>query len=44
MATPKGQGWYLWEDGTYYWVHGMSAQERRREELKHGRLIKYSRV
>ncbi len=44
MATPKGQGWYEWEDGSVIWYNGLSAQERRREELKHGRLVKYSRV
>ena len=30
---------FTFADGYTYWAAGMSAQERRREEAKHGKLI-----
>jgi hypothetical protein len=41
MARTKTQGWYLFEDGTYAWYHGMSAQEKKIEIRKHGQIIRF---
>lgn len=41
MAKSKTRGWYTFEDGYTCWVHGMSAQERKMEILKHGKIIKF---
>ena len=41
MKMPKGQGYYTFADGTTAWFHGLSASERRREEQKHGKVIRY---
>lgn len=38
MKKSKWYG-YTFEDGTYIIVRGMSAQERKAEESKHGKLI-----
>jgi hypothetical protein len=37
----KTQGWYIFEDGTQAWFNGLSAQERKREELKHGKVMRF---
>lgn len=37
-----GRGfWFEFADGTNGWVLGMSAQEKRVEERKHGKLVKW---
>lgn len=38
MKQSKWYG-YTFEDGTYIIVRGLSAQERKVEERKHGKLI-----
>lgn len=36
------RGWYFeYADGHHGWVLGLSAQEKKREILKHGKLIKW---
>lgn len=35
------QGWYTFEDGTRFWIYGMSAHERKVEERKHGKIVSY---
>lgn len=35
------QGWYLFEDGTYIWFSGLSANEKKIEIMKHGKIIKF---
>ena len=42
MAKNKTRGWSVFEDGYTCWVSGMSAQERKIEILKHGKIIKFS--
>lgn len=41
MARTKTQGWYLFEDGHYCWLHGLSTQEKKVEILHHGKIIKF---
>lgn len=37
----KTQGWYIFADGTQAWFYGLSAQERKREEHAHGRVVRF---
>ena len=39
--TPKGQGWYVFADGTEGWFNGMTATEKRIHERKYGKVIKF---
>ena len=32
--------WYIFEDGHEEWCYGMSAQERRVLERRHGRIVR----
>ena len=41
MARTHTQGYYLFEDGFYAWYHGMSAQEKKLEIWKHGKIIQF---
>ena len=41
MAKKNTQGIYYFEDGYNCWVHGLSAQEKRMEILKHGKIVKF---
>ena len=41
MAKIKTQGWYTFADGTQAWFHGLSAQEKKIEVLRHGTIIKF---
>lgn len=38
----KNRGWYLFEDGYYCWVSGMSAQEKKVEIRKHGKIVQFT--
>lgn len=42
MAKKNTRGFYLFEDGYYCWVSGMSAEEKRREIKTHGRIIRFT--
>lgn len=42
MAKNKTRGWYVFEDGYTCWVHGMSAQEKKIEIFKHGKIVKFT--
>ena len=42
MAKKNTKGFYLFEDGYYFWVSGMSAEEKRREIRTHGRIIRFT--
>ena len=39
--VPKTRGWYEFEDGTTAWFNGLSAQEKKVEESKHGKVVKF---
>lgn len=41
MARKHTQGWYTFADGTQAWFFGLSAQEKRREIAKHGKVIAF---
>lgn len=41
MKAPKSQGWYTFEDGTRFWTYGLSAQEKKVEIRKHGKIISF---
>ena len=40
MAS-KTRGWYTFEDGYSCWVNGFSAQEKRVEIRKHGKVVRF---
>ncbi len=42
MAKSKTRGWYVFEDGYTCWYHGLSAQEKKIEILKHGKIVKFA--
>lgn len=42
MAKKNTRGFYLFEDGYYCWVSGMSAEEKRREIRTHGRIVRFT--
>ena len=35
------QGWYTFADGYKAWFHGLSANERKIEVLKHGAIVRF---
>ena len=35
------RGWYIFADGTEIWFSGLSAQEKKREIYKHGKIIRF---
>lgn len=35
----KKSAWYIFADGYEVWLYGMSAQERRVLESKHGKIV-----
>ena len=37
----KTQGWYFFADGAQIWFYGLSAQERKREEHEHGKVVRF---
>lgn len=37
----KTQGWYTFADGYRCWFHGLSAQEKKTEIRKHGKIIRF---
>lgn len=37
----KTQGWYIFADGAQIWFFGLSAQERKREEATHGKVVRF---
>ena len=41
MKTPKGQGTYIFADGYEVWFYGLSAAEKRNEERKHGKVVRF---
>lgn len=41
MKTPKTQGWYIFADGYEVWFYGLSGTEKRNEERKHGKVIRF---
>ena len=41
MARKNTQGWYTFADGTQAWFHGLSAQEKRIQVAKHGKVIAF---
>lgn len=41
MKTPKTQGTYTFADGYTVWFYGLSAQEKRNEERKHGKVVRF---
>ena len=36
------QGWYTFADGTQAWFYGLSTQERKVEEHKHGKVVAFT--
>lgn len=42
MANIKSQGTYEFADGTKFWVHGLSAKEKKEEIKKHGQIVKFT--
>lgn len=41
MAKNRTQGWYTFEDGHYGWYNGLSANEKKWEIFKHGKIVKF---
>lgn len=41
MAKNNTQGYYWFTDGFMAWFHGLNTNERRREEAKHGKVVKF---
>lgn len=41
MARGKTQGWYTFADGYRAWFAGLGASDRKREEYKHGKIIRF---
>lgn len=37
----KTRGWYTFADGFYAWFNGLSAQEKKWEIVKHGKIIHF---
>ena len=37
----RTRGTYVFEDGHKVWYHGLSAQERKIEIFKHGKIIQF---
>ena len=37
----KTRGWYTFADGTKTWFAGLSAQEKKVEIRKHGKIVKF---
>ncbi len=37
----KTRGTYIFADGYKAWFNGLSAQERRNEERKHGKVVRF---
>lgn len=35
----KTQGWYFFEDGTFFWTAGLSKQEKKIEIIEHGEIL-----
>jgi hypothetical protein len=35
------RGWYTFSDGSEIWFSGLSAQEKKREIYKHGKIIRF---
>ena len=44
MKKSKNEGWYTFADGYRCWFVGMGASDRKREEYKHGKIIKFDRT
>ena len=42
--TIKTQGWYTFADGYRCWFHGLSAQEKKVEIRKHGKIIRFEQT
>lgn len=41
VKTMKTQGTYIFADGYTAWFHGLSAAEKRNEERKHGKVVRF---
>jgi len=41
MANTKTRGWYVFADGTEAWFYGLSANEKRNEIFKHGKIVRF---
>ena len=41
MAKSKTRGWYTFEDGYKAWFSGLSASERKYEEMAHGKVVRF---
>ena len=41
MAKSRTQGWYTFTDGYRCWFAGLSAQEKKVEIYKHGKVVKF---
>lgn len=41
MARTKTRGWYTFADGYKCWVSGMTADEKKIEILKHGKIVRF---
>lgn len=37
----KTRGWYTFADGFYAWFSGLSAQEKKWEIVKHGKIVRF---
>lgn len=35
------QGWYTFKSGVTCWYNGLSGQEKKREERKYGKIVKF---
>lgn len=44
MKASKTQGYYTFEDGYKVWLNGMSAQERKVQIYKHGKIIRFEQT
>lgn len=41
MSKISTRGWYTFADGYSCWYCGLSAQDKKREILKHGKIVKF---
>ena len=41
MAKVKTRGWYTFADGYRAWYSGMDKTEKKREIIKHGKIVRF---
>ena len=37
----RTRGWYTFADGYYAWFHGLSADEKKLEIMRHGKIVRF---